>query len=323
MANPKVFISSTYYDLQHIRNDIQVFINGLGYEPVMHDKGNIPYAQTETLEDSCYNEVSACDILICIIGNKFGTQASGGNYSITMNELKRAISQRKKVYIYIVNEVFAENATYIKNKNKGNSFDPAHVDDIRIHEFIEELKQTVKNHPIIPFHNVSDIIENLRLQFAGLFQRLLSQEASITESKTFSDLQETANDIKALIADLCSEKDSFFSKFHGTIYAPNPLITHIQQLLGGKKYNIIVSSKNELCAYLNDLGFSISETGFPENDTINAVRDINNYRQTLSISLDLFSSDGLILEIRDRKILEKAITYSNTFIGNDDNDLPF
>ncbi len=321
MANPKVFISSTYYDLKHIRNDLQVFIQGLGYDAVMHDKGNIPYAQTETLEDSCYNEVSASDILICIIGNKYGTQGTDGNYSITMNELRRAISQRKKVYIYIVQEVYTENVTYIKNK--GNGFDPAHVDDIRIHEFIEELKQTVKNHPILPFNNASDIIDNLRLQFAGLFQRLLSQEASITESKTFSDLQETANDIKALIADLTTEKDSFFSKFHGTIYAPNPLITHIQQLLGGKKYNIIVSSKNELCAYLNDLGFSISETGFPENDTINAVRDINNYRQTLSISLDLFSSDGLILEIRDRKILEKAITYSNTFIGNDDNDLPF
>lgn len=197
------------------------------------------------------------------------------------------------------------------------------MDDIRVHEFIEELKHTVKNHPILPFNNASDIIDNLRLQFAGLFQRLLSQEASITESKTFSDLQDTANDIKALIADLSLEKDSFFSKFHGTIYAPNPLITHIQQLLGGKKYNVIVSSKNELCAYLNDLGFTTSETGFPENDTILAVREINNYKQTLSISLELFSSDGIIQELRERKILEKAITYNNTFISNDYNDLPF
>lgn len=45
-------------------------------------------------------------------------------------------------------------------------FDPVHVDDIRVHQFIEELKQTVKNHPILPFNNASDIIDNLRLQFA-------------------------------------------------------------------------------------------------------------------------------------------------------------
>lgn len=41
MATPKVFVSSTYYDLQHVRNDIQTFLLELGYEAVMHDKGNI------------------------------------------------------------------------------------------------------------------------------------------------------------------------------------------------------------------------------------------------------------------------------------------
>ena len=38
MAAPRVFVSSTYYDLQHVRNDIHIFLQGLGYEPVMHDK---------------------------------------------------------------------------------------------------------------------------------------------------------------------------------------------------------------------------------------------------------------------------------------------
>lgn len=323
MANPRVFISSTYYDLQHIRNDIRVFIQGLGYEPIMHDKGNVTYSQTETLEDSCYNEVSTCDILICIIGNKFGTQASGGDYSITMNELKRAISQRKKVYIYIVNEVFTENITY--QKNKDNGFIPAHVDNIKVHEFISELKATVKNHPILPFHNISDIIDNLRQQFAGLFQRLLSQEASITESKTYSDLQATADTIKSLIGDFKEEKDSFFSKFEGTIYSPNPIITHIQKLLGGKHYNVIVSTKQELCDFLSDLGFSLSTYGFPEDEAISAKRNKGIFAQELKIGLELFTPDGKIKEIRDRSLLEELISFENTLIpvGNNNDDLPF
>ena len=66
MANPRVFISSTYYDLRHIRNDLQVFIKSLGYEPVMHDKGNVTYVQSESLEDSCYNELNSCDIVTSI-----------------------------------------------------------------------------------------------------------------------------------------------------------------------------------------------------------------------------------------------------------------
>lgn len=101
MAAPRVFVSSTYYDLQHVRNDIRVFLQGLGYEPVMHDKGNIPYTQEISLEESCYNELESCDIVICIIGNKFGTKSSNGNFSITMTELQKAIKSRKKIYIYL------------------------------------------------------------------------------------------------------------------------------------------------------------------------------------------------------------------------------
>lgn len=52
MAAPRVFISSTYYDLRHVREDIGNFIKSMGYEPVMHDKGGVTYAQSETLEAS-------------------------------------------------------------------------------------------------------------------------------------------------------------------------------------------------------------------------------------------------------------------------------
>ena len=48
MAIPRVFISSTYYDLKYIRNDIESFIKNLGYEPVLHEKNKI----IERLEQS-------------------------------------------------------------------------------------------------------------------------------------------------------------------------------------------------------------------------------------------------------------------------------
>ncbi len=34
MATPRVFVSSTYYDLQHVRNDIHIFLQSLGYNPL-------------------------------------------------------------------------------------------------------------------------------------------------------------------------------------------------------------------------------------------------------------------------------------------------
>lgn len=95
MAAPRVFISSTYYDLKHVRNDIGDFIRSLGYTPVMHDRGGVAYTQTDTIENSCYSELTTCDIVICIIGNHFGTQASTGDFSITMEELRTAIKNKK------------------------------------------------------------------------------------------------------------------------------------------------------------------------------------------------------------------------------------
>ena len=39
MARPRVFVSSPYYDLKHIRSSLDSFIDRLGYEPVLSEKG--------------------------------------------------------------------------------------------------------------------------------------------------------------------------------------------------------------------------------------------------------------------------------------------
>ena len=320
MAAPRVFVSSTYYDLQHVRNDIRVFLQGLGYEPVMHDKGNIPYTQEVSLEESCYNELESCDIVICIIGNKFGTKSSNGNYSITMTELQKAIKSRKKIYIYILKDVYIENFTY--KANKDNGFVPYHVDDIRIHEFISELKDIIKNHPITSFETVTDITLNLRQQFAGLFQHLLSQEATITESKTYEDLKDTAESIEGLIDSLSKEQKSFFNKFNGSIFAIQPSIRKILNVLGGKQYDLFIPNKEALKQYLIDLGFTFSEKGFPLEDLVFS-KCIGGDKYTLKIDSYGFSSNGEINDIRDRKDLEQYITYTSELIPEDEDELPF
>jgi hypothetical protein len=47
MAKPRIFISSTYYDLHQIRNDLDRFIKDIGYESVRNESGNIPYGKDE------------------------------------------------------------------------------------------------------------------------------------------------------------------------------------------------------------------------------------------------------------------------------------
>lgn len=198
MAVPRVFISSTYNDLKQARNNIGDFVKSLGYEPVMNERSGVAYTQTEPLEIDCYHELASCDIVVCIIGNHFGSKSSVNDFSITMNEINTAIKNKKKVYIFIANDVFIENRTYEQNKDTG-TFKSAYTDDIKIHEYISELKNNNKIHVIESFETTEQIIRTLKLQFAGLFQNLLAREASMTEAKTAYDLQETADEIKNLI----------------------------------------------------------------------------------------------------------------------------
>ena len=62
MAKPRIFISSTYYDLRQTREDIADFVQALGYEAVRNEEGNIPYGREKKLEDYCYKEVQNVDI---------------------------------------------------------------------------------------------------------------------------------------------------------------------------------------------------------------------------------------------------------------------
>ncbi len=40
---PRIFISSTFYDLKYIREDIANFVRSYGYEPILFEDGDIGY----------------------------------------------------------------------------------------------------------------------------------------------------------------------------------------------------------------------------------------------------------------------------------------
>jgi len=87
MAKPRVFVSSTYYDLRTVRDDLDRFIREIGYEPVRHERGHISYGREESPEAYAYREIDFCDIVVCVVGGRFGTTSSDGSSSITQNGL--------------------------------------------------------------------------------------------------------------------------------------------------------------------------------------------------------------------------------------------
>ncbi|MGB8899763.1 MAG: DUF4062 domain-containing protein [Methylocella sp.] len=184
MARPRVFVSSTYYDLKHVRSSLDNFIEALGFDSVLSEKGDIAFSPDVPLDESCYREASTADVLVLIIGGRYGSAASTEEKkparavferydSITKKEYDAACSRDIPVYILIEQNVHTEYHTYLRNKDNEN-IQYAHVDSVNVFRLIQVILSKPRNNPVHTFERFSDIESWLREQWAGLFANFFS-----------------------------------------------------------------------------------------------------------------------------------------------------
>ncbi len=320
MAVPRVFVSSTFYDLKQVRDNIGDFIRNLGYEPVMHEMSGVTYTQNVPLQNDCYHELVSCDIIVCIIGNHFGSQSIDNDCSITMNEINNAIRSKKKVYIFISKDVFIENRTYEKNKDAVN-FKSAYTDNIKIHEFISDLKNTNRFNVIEAFETTDDIIYTLKLQFAGLFQNLLIKDSSATNEKTAYDLQQSVDQMKEIISDFESQKEDFFAKFDSSIIINNRIAYKIKTLIGMRKSAFFAADIDALDEFMNVVGFESVKVEDCIKDVRKYEKDSNDKIVSIILKKSLLNDDKTFIKSVSQIDLDDLVIY-NERIKEDDN-FPF
>lgn len=321
MAVPRVFISSTFYDLQQVRFNIGDFITNLGYAPVMHERAGVAYTQNEPLEQDCYHELASCDIVVCIIGNHFGSRSAGNELSITMNEIQTAIKNRKKVYIFIAKDVYIENRTYEYNKENGD-FKSAYTDNLKIHEFISELKNN--NRVLIAsFETTDEIISTLKLQFAGLFQNLLAHESSKSETAVVADLSEAASEVRDSVQELREEQNAFFKKFESTVFGRNHTLRALEEFLGIDKASIFARNIDALDELMVAFGYQSVSVENKQEDIRKYTKGGTYLDDTYVVILKkaLFNGDGTFKDIRQSNIISENLIC--TIIPADDCQLPF
>lgn len=185
MAKPRIFISSTYYDLKHIRASLEIFVESLGFEAILAEQGSIPYDSSQPLDETCYKEAENADILVLVVGGRYGSYSSSTESSnqsvdqsiesITRKEFTKAHEANVPVYVLIESGVLAEYQTYSRNKNNSN-IEYAHVDTADVFKFIEFIYSKQKNNPVQSFDKGVEIETWLRDQWAGIFQELLRQK---------------------------------------------------------------------------------------------------------------------------------------------------
>lgn len=291
MAKPRIFVSSTYFDLKNIRADLERFIKSQGYEPVLNERGHIPYGSEEKLEEYCYKEIHLSDILVAIIGGRFGSQSKHDNRSISNTELKTAIELGKQVYIFIDKNVYAEFRTYERNKENEN-ISYASVDDVRIFQFIEEVHSLPINNIISDFETSSDITDYLKIQWAGLFQRLLSENAKQRELNALNEIKATAKTLNQLVSFLIEERNNGDQAFRQILQANHPAFSAIRKLLD-IPYRVFFYNIQELSEFLSARMFkAVDKDLWDDKDHAEWLNTKTSPNQLLKIKTTVFDEHG-------------------------------
>jgi len=223
VAIPKVFVSSTCYDLKYIRENLKYFIKTLGYEPILSEEGSVYYDPTKHVQDSCLSEVPNCQLLVLIIGGRFGAQYKETGKSITNLEYEAAIRAKIPVFALIEEAAHADYRVFLTNLDnphidKSKIRYPS-VDSVKIFAFIDEVKANVINNALQPFKDFGDIESYLRQQWAGMmFSFLTRRNEDKRVSDTLSELSLMNDRIQFLSGQILASVGTDVAKVKAELY---------------------------------------------------------------------------------------------------------
>ncbi|MDO8843415.1 DUF4062 domain-containing protein [Methylicorpusculum sp.] len=310
MPSPKVFVSSTCYDLGMAREQLRSFLLRIGYDPVLSEYSDILYDPRAHTHTSCIQEVPNADIVVVLIGSRFGGKAipealsnvdlenlvnssfdvtvlnDPEKLSITQLEVLKAIDSAVPVFAFVDEKVMHDHYVYQKNKDLVDKIKFPSIDKPEtakyIFEFISFLSHRNKGNSVIPFGKIEDIENHLKKQWGSLFQRLLrEQREQQVETRKLFTITEQIEDLKtAMISTIGNAQNREVAR-------------------GVIKYRRL----SDFLSGINFPDFSVvteGSMGFEELLTsadIVAVREIPDVRNSFGRSA-LVKSDGTYYELR-------------------------
>jgi hypothetical protein len=230
MATLRVFVSSTAYDLGMLRSALKTFIESLGFEPIMSEYSDVLYDPREHTHASCIAEVRNCDVMVLLIGARFGGEAipsvvgalgeqdvraimsanTEHKFSVTQAESLTAFDCGMPVFSFVDIGVLHDYRVYSLNRDAKITYPSISQPEAAgyIFDFIDFLQNKSFGNAVIPFARMEDVITHLRKQWAALFQRLLRESRDQRdETRRIDRLSEQFDDLKtALLATVGDEE---------------------------------------------------------------------------------------------------------------------
>jgi len=249
MAIPRIFVSSTCYDLQEIRFQLRHFIKEYNYEPVMSEFDDIFYNYESHVQDSCLEEIKKCQLFTLVIGNNYGSiyhqekDSSQIPDSVTLKEFKEALEVEIYKHIFINKYVDYDYQNYKRALNKKFlvHFQEKNIPDNEVGaekrkiklefdktypfpydsysyvfhflDIIHEIKDGSSN-AYNTFESFADIKDSLKKQWAGFMYESLTKKKKrdTNEFKILNDsIKHIDSNIKKLLESKVQSKDTLMS----------------------------------------------------------------------------------------------------------------
>lgn len=228
MPSPKIFVSSTCYDLGAVREQLRNFLFDLGYEPILSEYSDILYDPRTHTHTNCLQEVPGADMVVLIVGSRFGGKAvpealssvslesisnagfdisaieNISNLSVTQLEVLKAVESQVPVFAFVDEKVWHDHLVFEKNKDLVGQIKFPSIEKQEtakyIFEFINFLKGRIRGNSVVSFSKTEDIEGHLRKQWASLFQRLLRESRDREyEGRRIFGLAEQIEDLKTAV----------------------------------------------------------------------------------------------------------------------------
>ena len=169
---PVAMISSTYYDLKQIRKDIADFFeDDLGYGVLRSETDSFPIDPDVGTVENCRRRVEEhADILVLVVGGRYGYVDKAADKSVTNLEYSSARAKGIPIYVFIDKRVLALLPVWESNRSADYS---SVVDNPRLFDFIQQIR-SIDNVWTHEFENAQNVISALREQLAYMMLKGLS-----------------------------------------------------------------------------------------------------------------------------------------------------
>jgi hypothetical protein len=296
-AVPRVFVSSTFYDLKSVRAELKDFGEAAGFEVVLAEQGDIPYKASMSPEEACYDAIEGCDVVVSVVGQRYGSRsAAGGGKSISAIEVEKALELGKQLYFFVERNVHeqwrlhAAQDADIAGKIKWTA-----VDDLAVFTYLDFVAKLPKNNPMFSFDTSVEIVRVLREQLAGLFKSLLQQRVREQYVAEVRKIVDATAILEKLAEQLEGERRDREEFMRDALLVRHPLNERLREVLGSERM-IVFENLAQIEAELAHLGYKAVAAEFKKDSLTHHVW--SGAGQVIGIAQSLFDASGRVVPLK-------------------------